>query len=395
MKKVYVIIGASATGISAVNKLHQLDPEAEIICISKELELPYNKCKLARYLAGKTLEDELSIVSEQIATVKSIHVILGQAVVKIVADNKSIMLEGGQEISYDKLFIATGASAVTPEIQKNSLLGGLFNFHTLGQTNDMLTFIKKENPKHAVVVGSGMTGLECADALHQRGISVSIVEMKDRVLRDQSDAYGSELIENSICKQRSNLYLGERVTALDGQAGLVKEVLLQSGKSVPADMVIFAVGVQPNTDLAKHAGIKVTQYGIETDKYMGTDCDDIYAGGDTAAVKDYITQKMVRSCMWPDACFQGIVAAHAMTGSKDVTYAGTAPLAVSKFWGMKLASCGPVDAGDSIYEQVIKKKKGSYSKIVLKDGIVCGFLLVGDIAQLGTLRRALLAREKI
>lgn len=393
MKKTYVIIGNSAAGLSAVNKLRQLDKDAEIICISKEKENPYNKCKLAQYLSGDFKEENVFTNSLKELEGKNITVVLGQKVREVMSDNRFVLLQNGEKISYDKLFISTGASAIRPNIPGNSL-PGVFTLQMLGDTNNILDFIKKNKPKNAVVIGSGMTGIESADSLCKQGINVSIVEMCSNILSNQNDKFGSEMIESNIVKSGAKLFVNEKVEEIIMQDGAVSCVALRSGKFIAADMVVFAVGVRPNIDLVKNSGVTIGENGILVDDFMKTNIDSIFAGGDVACVRDFMSGAFIRSCTWPDACMQGIIAANSMFG-KEVKYNGAFSTSYSDIFDLKFASCLGSLNHKSKYDEFVKKDKNFYNKIFVKDGLVHGFLLIGNISNLGILKRHLMSKQKL
>ncbi|MFC1842946.1 NAD(P)/FAD-dependent oxidoreductase [Candidatus Dependentiae bacterium] len=405
MKK-YVIIGNSAAGLTAAKKLRDLDPASEIVCISKEKERLYNKCKLANYLAGDVQMQDVFVGAKKELEEKKITLILGRRVERILSDNNEILLASEDEdtlkekkqekekISYDRLFIATGARPLMPNIAGvRERVNGVFTFHTLQDANSILEFIERNKPKNAVVIGAGMTGIECADALAKKGLQVSIVERGSHVLAHCCDKAGAEYIEKLMEARGVTVLRNETVQEIISEDDRVSCVALNSGKFVLADMVIFAVGVKPNIDLAKEAGVKIGDFGIITDEYMKTSIKNIYSGGDAAQVKDFVNGQDMRSCTWPDACMQGMVAAQSMAG-EPVAYNGALPFAVSRFLGIDFASYLTSFCHKAKYENVVSFGDGFFYKILLEDGFVKGFLLIGDIRPLGMLRKAILGKQK-
>jgi len=402
--KTYVVIGNSAAGLTAVTNLRQLDKESKIICISKEKGLPYNKCKLANYLAGKLQEGDIQTFFKQIVEDENIDLRVGERVSKVMSDNAFVLLENGENLAYDKLLIATGASSIKPQVE-GANLDGVFTFHTLECANAILDFIAKNNPKKAVVVGGGMTGLECADALYSLGLQVAVIERNEHVLFRQSDLRGSSHIEQRMKQLGVQVYLEERAKAFEpdfeSDNELVKRVVLESGKKIEADLIICAIGVRPNIRLAQEAQIKIEKCGIITNEYMQTSVPNIYAAGDVACVKDFVTGKLIRSCTWPDACMQANIAAQSMVFDAGISevksqpYNGAYSLIFSEFFGIKFASCGPVSGSDSSYTTFVKQQESFYNKILLKENIIKGFLLVGDVSKLGVLNRHLMSGQKI
>ena len=476
MKKTYVIIGNSASGLAAVNKLRELDPGSKIICISKEQEKPYNKCRMADYLAGDMPEQGVFLgereylpsnnfcgISENTQE-NEIEFIFGASVQKIVperisgghtrnsqipvdpefskdgaSDNNRVLLNSGTEIFYDKLFIATGAKPLRLNV-KGAHDAGTFVFHTLQDTNNILKFISERKPKKAVIIGSGMTGMECASALHTRKIDVDIIELGTHILSNCCDKVGAEFIESAIEKRVSgscenlghkceesvkdkigvNIYHNESVKEIISENGKISCVVLNSGEFIATDMVVFAVGVRADTDLAKDTGIEVGEFGIVTNDYMHTNIANIYAGGDCAQVKDIVSGHLIRSNAWHDATTQGEIAAENMylsgfdqavlpesssftesvfdskpAESMPVKYAGALPTSYSDIFGVKFASYLGAIKHQLKYEFIFNVGPDFYNKIWLQDGLVKGFVLIGDISKIGKLKKSIIGGKRL
>lgn len=394
--KTYIIIGASAAGVGCMHTLRRLDPVGRIIMITQEAEWPYNKCLLADYLAGeKTAEDVLLVSQQQIAE-KNIELLLGKRVIAIQAGRKIITLDDGSQLAYDALFIGTGASARMPALPGNHL-SGVYTFQTVRDAQKLLAALSERAACNAVVIGAGLTGLECADALNRQGVEVAIVERGERVLGNQVDRAGAECIQQCAEKAGISLYFQDSVAEIIGdEHDGVRRVELTSGGQLDADMVIVAVGVTPNIQLARDAGIELYDQGIQVDEHMRTNLPDVYAGGDVAIITDLLTGKKMLNATWPDAMMQGGVAAHAMAGVPK-KYAGAAVITSSSFFGVKFASCGPVAQGLSAGMHVIKKQNKQMSHLIIldTDDKVRGFSLVGDLHKLAGLRRAILTQTAI
>lgn len=451
MKKKYVIIGNSAAGLAAVNRLKELDPESKIICISKESEKPYNKCRLTDYLSGDIQEKDVFLgvneylpgnnfcLASEILQENGVEFIFGVKVDKIASDNSKVLLNSGKEIFYDKLFIATGAKPLRLNIPGASD-NGTFVFHTLQDANNILKFIEDNKPKHVVIIGSGMTGMECASALHARKIEVDIIELGTHILPSCCDKIGAEFIENAIAKKISgsldiieqncheskkektgiNIHHNESVKEIISENGKISCVVLNSGKFIATDMVVFAVGVSADIQLAKDAKIEVGEFGIITNDFMHTSVANIYAGGDCAQVKDVLTGKFIRSNAWHDATTQGQIAADNMylsgfnqailpessifiesvfeskpVESLPVKYIGALPTSYSDIFGIHFASYLGAINHQLKYDFIFDVGPDFYNKIWLQDGFVKGFVLVGDISKIGKLKRSIIAGKRL
>jgi len=400
MNKKHVIIGVSAAGISMANNLRRLDSESEIICISTEKEIPYNKCFLADHLSGLKSEDQVYTLTPDLCKKKNITLRLGVWVERIVSQEKKIIISGGESISYDTLFIGTGSFPVVPDIKGvKKVKNGIFTFHTIADSQALLSLAKSKKGLRVVIVGAGLSGLECADSLSEQGAHVFVVEMHNRVLFRQVDQQGSDLIVKHMLKQGISFYPEQTVSeVLSDQKRTVSGVKLASGLQLEADCVVFALGLRPNIGIVKGTDIELCNGGILTDDYMRTTVPNIYAGGDVACVKDQVSGERVLSCTWPDAMFQGMIAANAVTGKPRI-YPGVTLITSSSFFGLTFcasgATAGPVVSGSNGYEIAKNASEDNYCKILVKNGLVRGFLSVGASTNLARLKRALLSAQPI
>lgn len=388
MKK-YVIIGVSAAGVGCATKLRELDQTAQITMIGADKKLPCNRCLISEILSGEKTEQDVLTKDLNYFENQNIKVILNSLVTDIFAQEKTIRLASGEKIPYDKLFIGTGKSGFIPQLP-GSNLKGVFAFYGLPDVNEIINFINKDNVKKALVVGAGLTGLECADALSSKGIEVSVIEKSTHVLPAQIDQAGATFIQKLMTKKGIHLYTEQSVEQIIGDANdKVSEVLLSSKQKIPADMVIFATGGKTNLQLALNAKLETTSTGIITSSTMQTSNSDIFAGGDCCIVKNVLTGNPIQSCLWPDAKMQGMVAAHGMVGIKR-EYPGILIITSSNIFGTQFVTCGPVNQQNPHYEEVIKSEPDFYHKFLMQNGMLKGFIMVGKVENVGILRKKLI-----
>lgn len=394
MSKTYCIIGTSAAGIAAAQKLRQLDPQASIICISDEKEMPYNKCMLADYVSGEKDINGVHTLSAEQATKKNITLLLGKKVVHIDAHAKIITLNDASTLSCDALLLAVGTSPVIPSI-KGIGAQGVFAFHRLSDINSIMHHVKTHGVKTAVVIGSGLSGLECADALMAHGIHVSIVERNNDLLASLVNERGSRYIQHCLKAAGGRVYTERVVQEIVCADDLVHEVLLSDGTRLQADLVIVAVGISPNLVLAKQLQLALHEnLGIAVDEYMQTSVSNIFAAGDIVVARDQITGTMVASRTWPDAMLQGITAAHAMAGQPKA-YPGLATVISSSFFGIKFARFGIIDPIAENQQVIEHETPAFYHRFIVENSRLKGFLLVGNTAQVGKFRMAVLTQSPI
>lgn len=387
MKK-YIVIGASAAGVACATKLRDLDKESEIIMIGADDKIPCNRCLLSEILSGDKTEKDITTKDLDYFKQQNIKVMLSTTVTDISTKEKMVILQNGQKLSYNKLFLGVGKSGFIPNIP-GSNLSGVFSFYGLPDINAINNYITQNKVKNVVIIGAGLTGLECCDALASKGLNVSLVERSTHVLPHQIDNAGAQFIQNLIKKNGVKFYSGEIVEEIIGKDKKVSAVRLSEHEEIQANLVIFAIGGKTNLELALHAGIDTLPSGITVKNTMQTSDPDIFAGGDCCIVKDLLTGNPVQSCLWSDAVMQGITAAHGMVGIKR-EYSGILIITSSNIFDTQFVTCGPVTQPNQNYEEIIKSGPNFYHKFLIHDGVLKGFVMVGNIENVGLLRKKLI-----
>ena len=242
-----------------------------------------------------------------------------------------------------------------------------------------------------MVIGGGLIGVSVTEALVKRGVAVTIVEMRDRVLNVVLDAAGSALADEALKKVGVKIVPGHTVSKINGSAGSVSGAVLDNGKELPCEMVVVAIGVQPRMELAKDAGLKINR-GVVVDRHMMTSNPDVYACGDVAEAYDFVLGQSRLTPIWPNAYVGGRVAAFNMAGV-PTDYPGGTAMNSSHYFGVSLVSAGIVTAPDASYEELSKRSDHSYKKVLLKDGLVVGMVFSGDIEKAGIVYN--LMKEKV
>lgn len=384
----HVVIGNSAAGVRGAETLRSLDPEAEITIISEESTPAYSRCILPDYLAGTRDEESLRIRPRDFYSQNRIKTLFGKRAAAIDAEKRSVVLADNSAVPYDKLLIATGASSVMPSLPGVSGKN-VFSLRNLADAKAILTASSKA--QRVVVVGAGFVGLETAYALSTRGMEVVVVEKMPRILGLQLDCYASEIIRKDMEKAGIQFILGRGIKEIrhSGFWGRLlgqpsKQVILEDGEVLKADFVVIAVGTRTNLDVVRGTGMVINR-GIVVNEYMETSIPDIYAAGDVAETKDIVTGSVGLTPIWPNASTQGRIAAYNMTGSTR-TYGGLIGLQNSvEFREVPAIAMGLSQSAGDEFEifQDYRPEQNRYKKIVLKDNILVGMILVGDIHQAG------------
>lgn len=384
----YIVIGASASGVACATKLRDLDKESEIIMIGADDKLPCNRCLLSELLSGDKTEKDIATKDLDYFAKQNISVMLSTTVTEILPAEKSIILHNGKKLQYNKLFLGVGKSGFIPEVPGKNF-HGVFSFYGLPDVKLICDFIDKNEVKKVVIVGAGLTGLECCDALRSKGLYVSLIGRSTHVLPHQIDYNGAKFIQNLMEKNGIKFYPEKVVEEIIGSGKKVSGVRLSEYGEIPADLVIFAIGGKTNLKLALHAGIDTKPNGIIVKNTMQTSNSNIFAGGDCCIVNNLLTGEPVQNCLWPDAVMQGITAAHSMVGIKR-EYPGTLIITSSNIFGTQLVTCGPVSQPKQNYEEIIRSAPDFYHKFLIYNGTLKGFIMVGNIENVGLLRKKLI-----
>ncbi|NOX97805.1 MAG: NAD(P)/FAD-dependent oxidoreductase [Nitrospirae bacterium] len=394
----YLIIGNSAAGISGAEAIRKVDKTGKITMVSAEGYPPYSRCLLSYYLAGDIEEKKLLFRPEDFYEKNKIEVLLGKKVEKIEPEKKKVILAGKEEIAYDKLLIATGASPKLLNI-KGEDRKGVFGLRTVEDVQNILQRLDKV--KVAAVLGGGLIGLKAAYGLRKRGLRVKVIIKSNRVLSQMLDERAAAIFRKRIEENGIEVMTGLAAEEILADDGSVKGLKLDNGASVDCQLVVIGKGVTPNIDLVKGTAIKVSR-GISVDEKQGTNISDIYAAGDVAETVDIVSGRTTINALWPCAVEQGRIAGYNMalrkSGEKageEHKYAGSIGMNSIEFFDLPVISIGITRPGEKGYEEVIRDipEKGFYRKIVLRDNRIVGAILLGRINPAGVLLS--LIRDKV
>lgn len=369
-----MILGNGAAGISAAEKLRQLDDGSDITVVSIEDIPVYTKFMLPDYIGGKIAKDKLILRDLNYYDKNRIKLLLSEKVDSIDSNQKIVKLESGNVIEYDKLLIAVGGNSVVPNIEGLKEIG----YFTLNSVRDADNIIKNaQEGKKAVIIGAGLTGIETAFALKRLGMNVTIIEKGARILPQQLDDQSAQMLVEMIRKEDIELLLQRDIQRFIKDNGLWVE--MSNGDKIGFDMSVVCIGTRPNIDVVKGLDIKINR-GILVNNCMETSVKDIYAAGDTAELQDNNNVGTVSSYIWPNALLQGKCAASNMAGqtqefSSDAGFSNAVRLKDIPFLSM-----GMINPVEEEYESLVycDKEAKVYRKVVLKDNIIKGLILLGD-----------------
>ena len=356
MGKNVVIIGGVACGSKVAARLRRLDPEAAITVLERGYFPSYAGCGMPYFLSG-VVSDYRALTSTAIGIerdaaffrkVKHVEMLTRHEATHIDREGRvvtAVKLETGEErrFPYDVLVLALGAQSVRPNLPGNELKG-VFSLGTLEDALEISRALEKGAVRRAVVVGSGLIGLEMTEALKSRGVEVSVVELLDRPLGTLLDRDFGTLVARGLERHGVSFFGGERVVELLGEEGRVAAVRTDV-RELPADLVLLAVGVRPTVALAREAGLALgPSGGILVDDHLRTSDEAIYAGGDCVEVRHILSGKTVRQPMGSAANRQGRVIADHIAGLPG-RYAGVAGTAIARIFDLTAARTGLDEAG--------------------------------------------------
>ncbi len=384
IKKVrYLIIGNSAGGIGAAEAIREVDKAGTITIISDEPYPTYSRPLISEYLAEGRPLPRMLFRPADFYDKHDIQTILSQKVAQLDIIKHTLKLEDGRTIAWEKLLLATGGLPIIPQMEGIEKKG-VFTFATLDDAKAIDQFLN-HLPKRrvrAVVIGGGLIGVSVTEALVKRGVMVTIVEMKERILNTFLDQEASSLAEESLGRAGVEIVTGHTVPEVSSHShNAVSSVTLDNGRPIPCELVIVAIGVRPRTELVADTGIK-TNRGIMVDRYMATSSPDVYACGDVAEAYDFVYGENRLTPIWPNAYSGGRVAGFNMAGVPTEYPGGTAMNSL-KYFGLTVASAGIVTPPDDGYEVLSTTPNLNYKKVVLKDGRLVGMVFIGDIEKSG------------
>ncbi len=380
----YVIVGASAAGIGAVEAIREVDPVGTVTVISDEQCPQYSRPMISDLVSGKANFDKMMCREDEFWQKNHAEALTGRTAVNLNLAEKWVALDKGDHINFEKLLIATGGKPFVPKIE-GSEKEGVYTFTTLSDAESLAA--KVETAKNAVVVGGGLIGVSVTEALVKRGLKVTMVELKDHILSLILDQTASEMVENVISNAGVSIATGlsvQRVVGKPEADNVVGGAVLTNGEQVPCDMVIIAIGVIPRTELVSGTDVK-TNRGIIVDRFMRTSVSDVYASGDVAEAYDFVLGKNRLLPLWPLALEEGKVAGYNMAGKK-AEYPGGTAMSALKYFDIPIISIGITNPREaSAYEILVKHEpeRALYKKIVLTDNVIVGLTLVNDIEKAG------------
>ena len=376
----YIIIGASAAGLACAEQIRKEDKDGEITVFTKESYLPYSRPSISYYLKGVVKENNMYLRKNSHYASEGIQIVTGAQVKTIDRKNKTV--KAGRKIyHYDKLCLCTGSKPFVPSIKNVD-----------GKENAM-TFLDMESAKRikqaanshtrAVVIGGGLIGMKAAEGLSKICKSVDVVELAPRILPSILDEKSAKSVKKHIeTEGHIKFHLEQTVVEAKSSGNLITSVILKNGGELACDLLILAVGVRPETELAEKCGLEVSR-GIITDPAkMQTSDENIYAAGDCAVSVDMLDGSKKIIALWPNAVKQGIAAGSQMAGG-SITVDKCFSVNAIDFYGLRICTCGLINAQGERYTDKIIRDGDKYKRLIFEGNRLEGYVLINSSENAG------------
>ncbi|MDR4947373.1 nitrite reductase large subunit NirB [Neobacillus cucumis] len=369
IKQKLILIGNGMAGVRAIEEVLKLNKdEFEITIFGSEPHPNYNRIQLSTVLQGGTTVKDITINDEQWYEENNIQLFKGESVISIDKERQVVTTDKGRIEPYDKLIIATGSNPFMlplPGADKE----GVTAFRNIKDCEQMIEYSKKY--KKAAVIGGGLLGLEAARGLLNLGMEVDVIHIFDYLMERQLDRTAGKLLQKELEKQGMNFLLEKHTAEILGR-NHVTGLKFKDGSKIKADLVVMAVGIKPNIELAQKAGITVNR-GIIVNDYLETDVPNIYAVGECAEHRG-IAYGLVAPLYQ-----QGQVLAKRICGIENDGYHGSVLSTQLKVSGVDVFSSGKIneDEGTKVYK-MYDDWNGTYKKVLIEDGKIVGAVLFGD-----------------
>ncbi|MGL4991403.1 MAG: NAD(P)/FAD-dependent oxidoreductase [Sarcina sp.] len=384
----YIVIGASAAGISGAKTLRELDENAQIILISKDEDI-YSRCILHHYISGIRNVKQLDFSEDDFINKYNITWKKGLEVTNINDNEKIVTLNNLETIDYDKILICSGASSFIPPIENLRTAKNVIGLRNLDDAKKIKQL--GSEVKNAVVLGAGLIGIDAISSLMKYDLNLTLIEMGDRILPIQLDKHAAFEYEKRFEKNGVNLELSVKAQkVIVDDDNNPKAILLDNGKEIPCELIVVATGVRANTLFLEGSNIEFDKFGLLIDEEGRTNIKDVFGAGDVTG----------RNPIWPTAVKEGIIAASNMCGKNKKMTDFFGSKNTMNFVGLATLSVGHVNLTEEEKQEEdllvdISVSDDSYKKIVHKDGKILGAIIQGDLSYAGVLTQLIRANIDI
>jgi nitrite reductase (NADH) large subunit len=366
-----VVLGNGIAGVTAADFVRRGHPDCEIHVVGSESHVLYNRMGISRLVFGRSAMQGLYLLPEQWYDEHQIVAWLNTQVSRIDPETRRVFLGTGDTLSYDRLILATGSESTLPPVEGFGRPGS-FVLRNAGDAMRIRAYAQEHGIREAVVAGGGLLGLEAAHSLLELGLRVTVLERGKRLMSRQIDEHCSELVDAYFARIGMQVLYGAESDSLTGE-DRIGGLVLKDGRGLRCGIFLAAVGIRPNVELARQAGIEVNR-GIIVDDRMETSVPGVFAAGDVAEHDGRVLG------LWPIAAKQGEVAAMNALGG-NATLTAEVPATILKGVGLDLFSVGRFDVrpGDQVVvDEDPDPAAPSYRRLVISEGRVAGAIVLGN-----------------
>lgn len=377
----YVVVGASAAGINAAKTLREINKDIEIILVSKD-EHVYSRCILHHFLDGRRNIDDLDFSPAEFFEKYDVKWIKGVEVTAIDTKEKKLKLDNGENLYYEKVLLATGASSFLPPIENLRTANNVIGLRNLDDAIKIKEIAPKVN--NIIILGAGLVGVDAMAGLLDYDAKVTMIEMGDRILPLQLDHYAANVYIERLKEEgvdfRFNVRAEKVIVDENNNPVAIK---LNTGEEVPGELIIACTGVRSNVGFLEGSGIECDKFGLIFNPKGETNVKEVYGAGDISG----------RNSIWPTAVKEGLIAANNMCDKEIYMEDFFGSKNTMNFCGVATMSLGTVIKPDDTYKEAVEVKGKDYKKIIHKDGVIYGAIVQGDLSYVGILTQII--KDKI
>lgn len=377
----YVVVGASAAGINAAKTLREINKDIEIILVSKD-EHVYSRCILHHFLDGRRNIDDLDFSPAEFFEKYDVKWIKGVEVTAIDTKEKKLKLDNGENLYYEKVLLATGASSFLPPIENLRTANNVIGLRNLDDAIKIKGIAPKVN--NIIILGAGLVGVDAMAGLLDYDAKVTMIEMGDRILPLQLDHYAANVYIERLKEEgvdfRFNVRAEKVIVDENNNPVAIK---LNTGEEVPGELIIACTGVRSNVGFLEGSGIECDKFGLIFNPKGETNVKEVYGAGDISG----------RNPIWPTAVKEGLIAANNMCDKEIYMEDFFGSKNTMNFCGVATMSLGTVIKPDDTYKEAVEVKGKDYKKIIHKDGVIYGAIVQGDLSYVGILTQII--KDKI
>lgn len=367
MKNTIVIIGGGVASVNAMKAIREVDKASDIHLVTNENYYPYYRIKLTKVMFDPLNVDKILLQKPEWYEQNNIRLHIGREAVAIDTEKRKISLDNGEELDYNQLLLANGASNNIPQVEGIEK-EYIYSIRKLTDIEVIKNHIAEKN--EILCIGGGVQNLEAAWAIRSQGKNVTIAEFQDRLMPRQLDQKASEILKKAVQDSGIRILLNTEIAKITG-ANAANGAVTKDGKLIECDMVIYSVGVKPNTKLLENTPLQINR-GVVVDQHMRTNIDHIYAAGDIAETKGGI------GGLWSIAMEQGKIAGKNMAGIEAV-YTDVIPVTNMNAFNLSVFSIGNINeagATHTITEE--SAHESTYTRIFIHENVIIGAIVIGN-----------------